>query len=59
MQKKIYIRPVSVVLSDEMFTRIKEITDRENIGISEYIRAAIQEKFNNQSKSSGENDNER
>jgi len=59
MQKKIYIRPVSVVLSDEMFNRIKAITDRENIGISEYIRGAIQEKFNNQPKSPGGNDNER
>jgi hypothetical protein len=27
MKKKIYTRPVSVTLSDEMFEQIKEITD--------------------------------
>ena len=36
MKKKIYTRPVSVVLSQETFTQIKEITDREDIAISDY-----------------------
>ena len=53
MKKKIYTRPVSVVLSQETFDRIQEITDREDIAISDYIRDAIQEKLamNNQSYS--------
>lgn len=46
IKKKIYTRPVSVVLSQETFTQIKEITDREDIAISDYIRDAIQEKLN-------------
>ena len=46
MKRKIYTRPVSVVLSQETFTEIKEITDREDIAISDYIREAIQEKLN-------------
>ena len=46
MKKKIYTRPVSVVLSQETFDRIQEITDREDIAISDYIRDAIQEKLN-------------
>jgi predicted DNA-binding protein len=45
MKKKIYTRPISVVLSFEMFQRIKEITDHEGIGISDYIREAVQEKL--------------
>lgn len=45
MKKKIFTRPVSVVLSVEMFQQIKEITDHEDIGISDYIRDAIQEKL--------------
>lgn len=45
MKKKIYTRPVSVVLSQETFDQIKEITDREDIAISDYIREAIQEKL--------------
>ena len=46
MKKKIYTRPVSVVLSQETFDQIQEITDREDIAISDYIREAIQEKLN-------------
>lgn len=55
MKQKIYTRPVSITLTDEMFERIKEITDSRSIGISDYIREAIQtglenDDVNNQSK---------
>ena len=46
MKKKLYTRPISVVLSDEMFDQIKIITDQGNIGFSDYIREALQEKLN-------------
>jgi Arc/MetJ-type ribon-helix-helix transcriptional regulator len=42
MKQKIFTRPISVVLSDEMFYQIKAITDQKSIGISEYIREAIE-----------------
>ena len=45
MKKKLFTRPVSVVLSDEMFEQIKLIVDKQDIGISDYIREAIQEKL--------------
>ncbi len=45
MKKKLYTRAVSVVLTDQMFDQIKTITDRFEIGISDYIRDAIQEKL--------------
>ena len=38
MKKKIYTRPVSVVLTEEIFNSIKKITDRGDTGISDYIR---------------------
>lgn len=47
MKKKVFIRPVSVVLPDEMFDQIKIITDAGEISISDYIRVAIQEKLTN------------
>ena len=47
MKKKIYTRPVSVVLTDEMFEQIKVIADTQDIGISDYLREAIQEKLAN------------
>jgi metal-responsive CopG/Arc/MetJ family transcriptional regulator len=46
MKQKMYIRPISIVLSIEMFDQIKEITDQRNIAISEFIREATQEKLN-------------
>ncbi len=45
MKKKIYTRPVSVTLTDEMFEQITTITDHVDIGFSEYIRKAIREKL--------------
>lgn len=46
MKKKIFIRPVSVMLSVDMFVQINTITDQGNIGFSDYIREALQEKLN-------------
>jgi hypothetical protein len=45
MKKKLYTRPISVVMSDEMFAHIKSIIDQGNIGFSDYIREAIKEKL--------------
>lgn len=46
MKKKIYTRLVSVTLPEEMFEQIKNITKRENISLSDYIRAAILKEVN-------------
>lgn len=45
MKKKVFTRPVSVTLTEEMFDQIRTITDHGEIGISDYIRDAIQEKL--------------
>jgi len=45
MKKKVYTRPVSVMLSEEMFDQVKTIADNEDIGISDYIREAVREKL--------------
>ena len=50
MKKKVYTRPVSVTLPEAMFDQIKAITDKENIGISDYIREAIQMRFKSNMK---------
>jgi metal-responsive CopG/Arc/MetJ family transcriptional regulator len=46
LKKRIYSRPVSVTLSDEMFRQIHEIAEKEEVSMSEVIREAIQEKLN-------------
>ena len=45
MKKRIYTRPVTVTLPDDMFEQIKTLTDQRDIGLSDYIREAIQEKL--------------
>ena len=45
MKKKLFTRPVSITLPEEMFNEIKIITDELDIGISEYVREAIREKL--------------
>lgn len=42
MKKKLYNRPVCVVLSEDMHQRISEVTEKEEISISEYIRRAVE-----------------
>jgi len=45
MKQKLFTRPISVVISVDMFDQIKAITDQRNISISDYIREALQEKL--------------
>ena len=52
MKKRIYSRPVSVTLSDDMFKQIYEIAEKEEISMSEVIREAIQEMLMKESCSS-------
>jgi hypothetical protein len=45
MKRKVFTRPVSVTLSEEMFNEVKTVTDHGEIGLSDYIRLAIQEQL--------------
>jgi hypothetical protein len=45
MKKKIYTRSVGVMFTEDMYLKIKEITDREEIGISDFIRNAVQQRL--------------
>lgn len=45
MKKKRFTRPVSVTLSEDMFNQIRAATDKRDIGISDYIREAIEDKI--------------
>ena len=43
MLKRRYTRPITITLEEEVFERIKAITDREELSLSQWIRAAIKE----------------
>ena len=45
MKKKIFTRSIGVMFTEEMYLKIKEITDREDIGVSDFIRQAVQQKL--------------
>jgi len=42
MRKKIYTKMLNVLISDEMFKTIRQITDQEEVSISSWIRDAVQ-----------------
>jgi predicted CopG family antitoxin len=45
MRKKIYIRNVGVLLSEETYQALISITDKLEISVSEFIRKLIEEKM--------------
>ena len=53
MKQKLFTRPISVMLSVDMFDQIKSITDQGNIGFSEYIKEAIQLRLKSNIKENG------
>jgi hypothetical protein len=57
MKKKLYTRPVSVTLSEEMFDQIKTFTDSIDISISDYIRLAIKRSLDIEQKNTRHNNN--
>jgi Arc/MetJ-type ribon-helix-helix transcriptional regulator len=59
MKKKNYTRPVSVMLSCEMFEHIKTLTDSWEISVSDYIRLAIHEMLKRTNDKKGESNHEK
>jgi Arc/MetJ-type ribon-helix-helix transcriptional regulator len=53
MKKKVFTRPVSVVLSIEMFQQVSDITERREISVSDYIREGIEEKLSKEDHTIG------
>ena len=45
MKKKVFVRPVSVNLSEEVFKQIYEITEKEEISLSDFVRDAVEMKL--------------
>jgi len=51
MKKKILTRAVCVMLSQEMYRQLSELTDQQEISVSDYIRFAVQERLIKQQQS--------
>jgi hypothetical protein len=51
MKKKLFTRSVGVMFTEEMYLRIKEITDSKDIGISDFIRNAVLQKLEKETNS--------
>lgn len=45
MKKRVFSRPVSVILTPSIFAHIQEITDSMEISVSDYIRMCITEQL--------------
>jgi Arc/MetJ-type ribon-helix-helix transcriptional regulator len=58
MKKKIYTRPVCIMLSQEMYEQVFELTDSWEISVSDYIRVAIDEMLKRTNDNKGESNHE-
>jgi macrodomain Ter protein organizer (MatP/YcbG family) len=56
MQKKRYTKNIGILLSNETYYQLVEVTDREEITISKFIRQLIEERLNSEGR---EKNNER
>jgi len=50
MRKKLFTRPVCIVIAEETYRQIEQITDDEEISISSWIRDAIDLKLEHESQ---------
>jgi metal-responsive CopG/Arc/MetJ family transcriptional regulator len=57
MKKKVFVKPVGVVLDDELFDQLVEFTEREEVSKSEFIRSLIENYFRDKSKTEEETQN--
>jgi len=46
MRKKRFTKNVGILVSNETFNQLVEVTDKDEITLSEYIRQLIEEKLN-------------
>jgi hypothetical protein len=51
MKKKLFTKPVTVVVSDSTYQQIEALTTQLEISVSEWIRNAISKKLEKQSES--------
>jgi metal-responsive CopG/Arc/MetJ family transcriptional regulator len=53
MRKKSFTRPLGVVLDDDLFDQLVELTDREEISKSEFIRNLVKDYFQQRGREKG------
>ena len=52
MKKKVFTKTMTVTIEEAVFETIKNITDKEEISISEWIREAINRRLEQENKPS-------
>ena len=45
MKKKLFTRSVGVMFTEDMYLKMKEIPDSRDIGVSDFIRNAVEQKL--------------
>ncbi len=54
MRKKKYVRTIGVMLTDDVYQRLVQVTNQKEIPISEYIRKLVEKKINEMEESKNE-----
>ena len=53
MKKASFTRPLTVAFTDEVFQRIKAITDQKGISMAEWVRIAAEKELADNNKTDG------
>ena len=59
MRKKRYTNHVGVLFDDDTYSKLVQITDKEEISLSEYVRTVVETKLENEEKENLQNENHR
>ena len=49
MRKRVYIKPIGIMVSEEMYGNIIDLSDKREVSISDYVRSAIELKLSQES----------
>ena len=45
MRKRVYVKPIGIMVSEEMYGNIIDLSDKKEVSISDYVRSALESKL--------------
>ena len=55
MRKRVYIKPIGIMVSEEMYACINQICNDRELAISDYVRSAIELKLSQETENDENN----
>ena len=55
MRKRVYIKPIGIMVTEDVYTRVNQLCNIQELSMSEFIRDAIELKLNQEIKNDENN----